>query len=168
MADKWLAARRLTDAPATVVKLEIAVRPGRQRRAGQECGAPSPPTVSGTPVGTQLAERGAKLHTIMKVLGHSSVSMAFIYAQISDQEVLRDHKSVLAPGAVIAGRTALDRKSPLPACLIGLRRPTSAATSTTPTTRQPLESISHHMRWLKSNLMTWRRSASRIWERRCC
>ncbi|MEU1287991.1 site-specific integrase [Kitasatospora sp. NPDC005856] len=45
-------------------------------------------------VGTQLAERGAKLHTIMKVLGHSSVSMALVYAQISDQEVLRDYKAV--------------------------------------------------------------------------
>ena len=62
-------------------------------------------------VGTQLAERGAKLHTIMKVLGHSSVSMALIYAQISDQEVLRDYKSVLAPRAVIAGPAALDLKS---------------------------------------------------------
>jgi integrase len=62
-------------------------------------------------VGTQLAERGAKLHTIMKVLGHSSVSMALIYAQISDQEVLRDYKSVLAPGAVIAGPAAFDLKS---------------------------------------------------------
>lgn len=49
-------------------------------------------------VGTQLAERGAKLHTIMKVLGHSSVNMALVYAQISDQEVLRDYKTVLAPG----------------------------------------------------------------------
>ena len=62
-------------------------------------------------VGTQLAERGAKLHTIMKVLGHSSVSMALVYAQISDQEVLRDYKSILAPGAVIAGPAALDLKS---------------------------------------------------------
>ncbi|MGP3963422.1 DUF4158 domain-containing protein [Nonomuraea sp. 3N208] len=62
-------------------------------------------------VGTQLAERGAKLHTIMKVLGHSSVSMALIYAQISDQEVLRDYKSVLGPGAVIGGPAALDLKS---------------------------------------------------------
>ncbi len=62
-------------------------------------------------VGTQLAERGAKLHAIMKVLGHSSVSMALIYAQISDQEVLRDYKSVLAPGAVIAGPAALELKS---------------------------------------------------------
>ncbi len=31
-------------------------------------------------VGTQLAERGAKLHTIMKVLGHTSVNMALVYA----------------------------------------------------------------------------------------
>jgi len=62
-------------------------------------------------VGTQLAERGAKLHTIMKVLGHSSVSMALVYAQISDHEVLRDYQSVLAPGAVIAGPAAVDLKS---------------------------------------------------------
>lgn len=62
-------------------------------------------------VGTQLAERGAKLHTIMKVLGHTSVSMALVYAQISDQEVLRDYKSVLAPEATIAGPAAMDVKS---------------------------------------------------------
>lgn len=48
-------------------------------------------------VGTQLAECGAKLHTIMKVLGHSWVSMALVYAQVSDREVLRDCKSVLEP-----------------------------------------------------------------------
>lgn len=62
-------------------------------------------------VGTQLAERGAKLHTIMKVLGHSSVSMALIYAQISDREVLRDYKSILDPDAVIAGPATIDLKS---------------------------------------------------------
>jgi integrase len=61
-------------------------------------------------VGTQLAERGAKLHTIMKVLGHSSVSMALVYAQISDQEVLRDYKAVLTPGATIAGPAADELK----------------------------------------------------------
>ena len=54
-------------------------------------------------VGTQLAERGAKLHTIMSILGHRSVSMALVYAQISDPEVLRDYQAVLGPGAVIAG-----------------------------------------------------------------
>ncbi len=62
-------------------------------------------------VGTQLAERGAKLHTIMKVLGHSSVSMALVYAQVSDREVLRDYKSVLGPDAVIAGPAAEELKS---------------------------------------------------------
>jgi hypothetical protein len=57
-------------------------------------------------VGTQLAERGAKLHTIMSILGHSSASMSLVYAQISDREVLRDYRAVLAPGATIAGRGA--------------------------------------------------------------
>jgi integrase len=57
-------------------------------------------------VGTQLAERGAKLHTIMKVLGHTSVNMALVYAQISDQTVLRDYQAVLGPGAAIAGPAA--------------------------------------------------------------
>jgi Phage integrase family len=54
-------------------------------------------------VGTQLAERGAKLHTIMSVLGHQSPHMAMVYARISDAEVLRDYQSVLGPGASIAG-----------------------------------------------------------------
>jgi hypothetical protein len=54
-------------------------------------------------VGTQLAERGAKLHTIMQVLGHTSANMAMVYAQISDREVLRDYQAVLGPGATIAG-----------------------------------------------------------------
>jgi len=62
-------------------------------------------------VGTRLAERGARLHTIMKVLGHSSVSMALVYAQISDREVLRDYQAVLEPGATIAGPAAADLKS---------------------------------------------------------
>lgn len=54
-------------------------------------------------VGTQLAERGAKLHTIMSVLGHQSPAMSMVYARISDPEVLRDYRAVLGPGAVIAG-----------------------------------------------------------------
>jgi integrase len=57
-------------------------------------------------VGTQLAERGAKLHTIMQILGHTSVSMALVYAQISDPEVLRDYHNVLGPGATLAGPAA--------------------------------------------------------------
>lgn len=57
-------------------------------------------------VGTQLAERGAKLHTIMSVLGHESPHMSMVYARISDAEVLRDYQSVLSPGASLAGAGA--------------------------------------------------------------
>ena len=57
-------------------------------------------------VGTQLAERGARLHTIMSVLGHSSVSMSLVYAQITDPEVLADYKAVLGADATIAGPSA--------------------------------------------------------------
>ena len=57
-------------------------------------------------MGTELAERGAKLHTIMSVLGHESPQMSMVYARISDVEVLRDYRSVLEPGAVIAGAGA--------------------------------------------------------------
>jgi len=54
-------------------------------------------------VGTQLAERGAKLHTIMSVLGHQTPHMSMVYARISDAEVLRDYHSALGPGEMIAG-----------------------------------------------------------------
>jgi integrase len=57
-------------------------------------------------VGTQLAERGARLHTIMSVLGHTSVSMSLVYAQITDPEVLADYRAVLGADATIAGPSA--------------------------------------------------------------
>jgi hypothetical protein len=57
-------------------------------------------------VGMQLAERGARLNTIMKVLGHTSAGMAMVYAQVTDQAVLRDYQAVLGPGAAIAGPCA--------------------------------------------------------------
>lgn len=57
-------------------------------------------------LGTELAERGAKLHTMMSVLGHECPRMAMVYCRISDAEVLRDYRSVLEPGAVIAGSGA--------------------------------------------------------------
>jgi integrase len=57
-------------------------------------------------LGTELAERGAKLHTIMTILGHESPQMTMVYARISDAEVLRDYRSVLEPGAAIAGAGA--------------------------------------------------------------
>lgn len=54
-------------------------------------------------VGTQLAEKGARLQTIMSVLGHESANMSMVYAQISDQEVLKDYQTVLGSGVIIAG-----------------------------------------------------------------
>jgi len=57
-------------------------------------------------VGMQLAERGARLNTIMKILGHASAGMTMVYAQVTDQAVLRDYQAVLGPGASIAGPCA--------------------------------------------------------------
>jgi Phage integrase family len=57
-------------------------------------------------VGTQLAERGARLQTIMSVLGHKSVQMALVYANVSDPAVLDDYRTVLGPDATIAGPSA--------------------------------------------------------------
>jgi hypothetical protein len=53
-----------------------------------------------------LAERGARLRTIMNVLGHASANMSMVYAQISDEEVLKDYQAILGPGAAIAGPLA--------------------------------------------------------------
>jgi hypothetical protein len=57
-------------------------------------------------LGTQLAEKGAKTLTIMKVLGHVSAHMSMIYAHISDPIVLADYQAVLQPGAILAGPQA--------------------------------------------------------------
>ncbi|MEV2226760.1 tyrosine-type recombinase/integrase [Nocardia vinacea] len=57
-------------------------------------------------VGTQLAEQGARLQTIMSILGHSSSPMSLIYARIADTTVLQDYKDALQPGAQIAGPAA--------------------------------------------------------------
>ena len=54
-------------------------------------------------VGKQLAEKGARLHTIMTVLGHTSPHMTMVYAQISDPVVRQDYQAVFGPGATIAG-----------------------------------------------------------------
>ena len=47
----------------------------------------------------------------MSILGHRSASMSLVYAQISDREVLRDYKSVLEPGSIIAGPAAAQLRS---------------------------------------------------------
>lgn len=57
-------------------------------------------------LGTELAEKGARMQTIMKVLGHKSPGMSMTYANISDPTVLADYQAVLQPGAVIAGPLA--------------------------------------------------------------
>jgi len=57
-------------------------------------------------IGSQLTNRGARLNTVMKVLGHESARMALVYAQTSDREVLKDYQAVLGPGAIIAGPAA--------------------------------------------------------------
>jgi len=61
-------------------------------------------------LGTQLAEKGARTQTIMKILGHKSAGMSMTYANISDPVVLADYQSVLQPGAVIAGPLCLERQ----------------------------------------------------------
>ena len=43
-------------------------------------------------IGTQLAEGGARLQTIMAVLGHKSPAMSLIYASLSDPTVKRSTK----------------------------------------------------------------------------
>lgn len=57
-------------------------------------------------LGTQMAEKGARTQTIMKILGHLSAGMSMTYAHISDPIVLADYQAVLKPGAIIAGPLA--------------------------------------------------------------
>jgi site-specific recombinase XerD len=54
-------------------------------------------------VGTILAQKGAKLRTIQKILGHESVEMALVYIGLTDEDVRQDYQSVLGPDALIAG-----------------------------------------------------------------
>jgi integrase len=54
-------------------------------------------------VATELAEGGARLCTIMKLLGHTSTEMTLVYAHISDRATAEDYATVLGPGAVVAG-----------------------------------------------------------------
>lgn len=57
-------------------------------------------------LGTQLAEGGARIQTIMTILGHKSASMSMIYSRISDPEVRRQYEEALASGNRIAGPAA--------------------------------------------------------------
>jgi hypothetical protein len=57
-------------------------------------------------LGTQLAEGGARIQTIMAILGHRSAAMSMIYTRISDPEIRRQYEAALAGGARIAGPAA--------------------------------------------------------------
>ena len=57
-------------------------------------------------VGTELIEGGARVHTVMKMLGHTSAGMTLVYAHLSDATVREDYLKVLGPGALIAGPLA--------------------------------------------------------------
>jgi len=54
-------------------------------------------------VGTVLAQKGAKLRTIQKILGHESVEMALVYIGLTEEDVRQDYQHVLGPDALIAG-----------------------------------------------------------------
>jgi integrase len=56
-------------------------------------------------LGTQLAEKGARVQTIMKVLGHKSPGMSMTYTHISDPTVVADYQAVLQPGASSTARS---------------------------------------------------------------
>ena len=58
-------------------------------------------------LGTQLAEGGARIQTIMAILGHKSAAMSMIYSRISDPEVRRQYENALASGSRIAGPAAV-------------------------------------------------------------
>jgi hypothetical protein len=57
-------------------------------------------------IGAQLAEGGARLQTIMAVLGHTSTAMAMIYTRISGPKVRRQYEAALTAGQRIAGPAA--------------------------------------------------------------
>ena len=46
-------------------------------------------------IGTHLAEGGARLQTIMAVLGHRSPAMSLIYASLSDPTVKQEYQNAL-------------------------------------------------------------------------
>jgi integrase len=47
-------------------------------------------------VGTELVEGGARLHTVMKMLGHTSTGMTLVYAHLSDATLREEYLKVLA------------------------------------------------------------------------
>lgn len=61
-------------------------------------------------IGTQLAEGGARIQTIMAVLGHRTPNMSIIYASLSDPTIKRQYQDALhrhlGPNVTLAGPAA--------------------------------------------------------------
>ena len=57
-------------------------------------------------VGTQLAEGGARIQTIMAILGHRSAQMSVTYSHISDPVLKEQYERVIANGGRVAGPAA--------------------------------------------------------------
>lgn len=57
-------------------------------------------------VGTQLAEGGAQIQTIMAILGHRSATMSATYSHISDPVLKEQYEKVVAAGGRVAGPAA--------------------------------------------------------------
>jgi hypothetical protein len=57
-------------------------------------------------VGTQLAEGGARIQTIMAILGHRSAQMSATYSRVSDPIVKEQYERIIARDGRIAGPAA--------------------------------------------------------------
>jgi len=57
-------------------------------------------------VGTQLAEGGARIQTIMAILGHRSAQMSVTYSHVSDPVIKEQYEQIVAAGGRIAGPAA--------------------------------------------------------------
>ncbi len=88
-------------------------------------------------VGTELAEGGARLQTIMKMLGHTSTGMTLVYAHLSDATVRDDYLKVLGPGAQIAGPLAATLRASAMPRESNIRQSPSRCRSTRPISTSP-------------------------------
>lgn len=96
--------------PEAADALQVCIEQTRARRQRPLVDADGAKTVTTHrfrhTVGTQLAEEGARIQTIMAILGHTSPAMSLFYARITDTAVLRDYQAALQPGAHLAGPAA--------------------------------------------------------------
>jgi integrase len=60
-------------------------------------------------IGTQMANRGASLPTIMKMLGHLSPDMTIRYTYIHDETVKKEYQNTIDMGVIIAGGEYADQ-----------------------------------------------------------